>query len=349
MDLRDITGRAAERIKAVFSKDNRFFYGTPEQQEPVYQESPQQAPVQGAYPNQYAQAGYQQQQAPRQPYGYQQGAYQQTAAYQPVQQQPVYQQPSSRQAVYQQPGVPPYQQQYMEPDPAWQPQQAQEAPYMASPMGQPQSPQQAQLNQPYQEQPGRNRRAAQHVQTPQPGDNIVPFPGPVPEQESRQVDAYVVNITNIVGCRQAMTCLRKGQCTLVVMDQLIDKAEVRRYVDMLNGACFALGGTMTRLSLKVGFYLLAPSGMMVYTDPLTASANAPARSQPQPMPQQAYPQPGPQAYQQASAAQPPYPQQDYTQQAQPYPQQTQSPYAPPMGAAQGYYTQEAGNPQRYAQ
>ena len=149
---------------------------------------------------------------------------------------------------------------------------------------------------------------------------MVPFPGaPAPEtQESRQLDAYVVNITNINGCRQAMTCLRKGQCTLVVMDQLVDKAEVRRYVDMLNGACFALGGTMTRLSLKVGFYILAPSGMMVYTDPVTASANAQPR--PQPM---AYAVP-----------------QGYTPQQQPFQAQPQPAYTMPQG-------QYAHQPQNY--
>ncbi|HSK69935.1 MAG TPA: cell division protein SepF, partial [Candidatus Limnocylindria bacterium] len=156
------------------------------------------------------------------------------------------------------------------------------------------APQHMQLNQGADSAP-RSRRAAQHdARTPQPEGNIVPFPGveqAAPAPEPRQMDAYVVNVTGINGCRQAMTCLRKGQCTLVVMDQLADKAEVRRYVDMLNGACFALGGTMTRLSLKVGFYLLAPSGMMVYTDPLTASANAP-QAAPQGTSQAAYAQPG---------------------------------------------------------
>ena len=342
MDFRDLTGRAAERIKAVFSKDNRFFYGTSDHHDAGYQEEVRQTPVQGVYANTYPQPNYQQQQPV-----YTQNAYQQN-------QQPQYQQFQQ----YQQ-AIP---QQYMQqpaPQQNWQQQAYQESVYQNSPQQtQRISPQQAQLNQQQQiEQAGRNRRAAQHIQTtPQPDSNIVQFPGTIPEQESKQMDAYVVNITNITGCRQAMTCLRKGQCTLVVMDQLIDKAEVRRYVDMLNGACFALGGTMTRLSLKVGFYILAPSGMMVYTDPATASANAPQnRPQPQPAAQQqnAYPpQPvyqQPPAYQPVYQQPPAYGQQIVQQQAQPFQPPAQNPYTPPMNAAPLDHTSDSYEAQRFVQ
>ena len=332
MNVRGLTGRVSERIKAVFSKNNRFFYGAPDQHD-----NPQQAPVQGVYPQDYANQPAYQQQAYQQP---QQQAYQQPAYQQFAYQRAPYQQPAPYQDYAQQP----VSQQWQSPayhDP--------EAAYAVQPI----SPQHAQLqmSQP-QEQPGRNRRVAQHNQNPQSGDNLVQFPGAQQtEPETARMDAYVVNITNVTGCRQAMTCLRKGQCTLVVMDQLIDKAEVRRYVDMLSGACFALGGTMTRLSQKVGFYILAPSGMMVYTDPITASANAPARppqqafSQGQPYQQPMYQQMTPPAY---SAQQSPYapPQQAPGYQAQPA---AANPYAPPMNAAQPEYQQEAHRHRRYAQ
>jgi FtsZ-interacting cell division protein YlmF len=336
MDFRDLTGRAAERIKAVFSKDNRFFYGTSDHHDAGYQEEVQQTPVQGVYTNAYAQPNYQQQQPYQQQPVYTQNSYQQA-------QQPQYQQ-------YQQ-ATPQQHMQQSAPQQNWQQQAYQEPVYQASPQQiQHVSPQQVQLNQQQIEQSGRNRRAAQHMQAPQPDNNIVQFPGTMPEQESRQMDAYVVNITNITGCRQAMTCLRKGQCTLVVMDQLIDKAEVRRYVDMLNGACFALGGTMTRLSLKVGFYILAPSGMMVYTDPVTASANAPqVRSQPAAQQQNAFPQQP--AYQQPPVyqQQPVYGQQNVQQQAQPFQQPAQNPFAPPMNAAPLDQSRDSYDAQRFVQ
>ncbi len=327
MDFRSMFGRASDRIRTVFSRDNSFFYGSGGQNEAyaAEQDPRQTAPTQGVYPNTYQQA----------PYGQRQGDYQ---AAQPLHHQPVQQ------------GAYPYQQQTAQayaagnPQQAWQGPQAYQQQY-AQPYQQPSSPQQMQLNQMQGESVPRNRRAAQHVQEqPQQQDNIVQFPGaPAPEPERPKVDAYVVNITNITGCRQAMSCLRKGQCTLVVMDQLVDKAEVRRYVDMLNGACFALGGTMTRLSLRVGFYLLAPSGMMVYTDPMTASANMP-QSRPaapqqtaaqQPWTSQGNPASQAETEYQAQPNQQPY-QQSFQQPVQPVyqPQAYAQPgsYAPAQGA-----------------
>ncbi|MGI6686959.1 MAG: cell division protein SepF [Christensenellales bacterium] len=330
MDFRSVLGRAGDKFRSVFSRDNSFFYGTAEQEaRQAAQAANEQAPQQGVYPNAYQQQSgyappYQEQQPPYAQPGYQSNPY----AYQP--QQTAYQQPPQADPY----APPPYQYQ-APPQQAYPPPQQQPARGFAS-------PQQAQLQQQAQENTGRNRRAAQHQQAmePQPESNVVPFPGaPIPEAaEPRQMDAYVVNITNINGCRQAMTCLRKGQCTLVVMDQLVDKAEVRRYVDMLNGACFALGGTMTRLSLKVGFYILAPSGMMVYTDPVTASANA----QPRPAQAAAY---GAAQPQYAPVQQPNYYQNPQTGSYQPPTFAQQSPpYAPPQN-----YDNAGYESSRYAQ
>lgn len=328
MDLRNIASRATDKIKSVFSRDNSFFYGTSEHRDQYEHYQPD---------NQYEQENPYVQQAPymNQP---QQPAYQgapQQGYQQQYQQQ--YQQPMQQQQ-YAQPG------QQMPPQAsAWQAQNAY-APYYQeqqtnpyAPHAQGISPQQMQLKQ-EQEPSGRNRRAAQHQQT-QPDGTILPFPGTEENNsEAPRMDAYVVNVQNISGCRQAMTCLRKNQCTLVVMDQLIDKAEVRRYVDMLNGACFALGGTMTRLSSKIGFYLLAPAGMMVYTDPVTASANAPQRPLQVPpvqaAQQPAYPNQAPYYNDPQQVYQPPYPQQQYAPQAQPG--QQQDPYTQQQYVAQRF-------------
>ncbi len=332
MDFRSMVDRASEKIRTVFSRDNSFFYGTGERIEPSYAQEAQQQPVQGVYPNVYQQQPYAQQQGarrtaqPANPQAYQQ-PYQQPYPQQPYPQQP-----------FQQPAAPAqgYQQQAWQAPQSFSQQQTDQQQY-AQTFQQPTSPQQMQLDKAAAETSGRNRRTAQHIQEGQiPQGNLVQFPGaPQGETENRMMDAYVVNITSITGCRQAMTCLRKGQCTLVVMDQLVDKAEVRRYVDMLNGACFALGGTMTRLSLKVGFYILAPSGMMVYTDPVTASANAP-HARPaahQPAAQQQPWQDGP-VRQAQQGAEYQAPAQPYQAPVQPnYPPQAQpGPFAPPHAA-----------------
>jgi FtsZ-interacting cell division protein YlmF len=283
MDFRS----ALDQFKQVFvlGKNNPYLHGRQTSQTD-HQGYEQDKAYQGAQPayaqdTAFPQQGYQQPQVSQaQPYnaqdpyqqGYQQPVYQQPVYQQPVYQQPAYQQPAYQQPVYQQPV---YQ----------QPQQASAAPEQPA--------FQSQFNPESFKDSGRNRRSQQHqeqagyqsagYQQPQAAvpENLVPFPGAKSVPETRMVDAYVINVFNINSCRQAMSCLRKGQCTLIVMDQLVDKAEIRRYVDMLTGACYALNGTMTRLSSRIGFYIMAPSGMTVYTDPTTSNANA------QPRPQQA--------------------------------------------------------------
>lgn len=335
MEIRNVMSNATEKVKRFFGKNNKFFYGTQSHPDGAYEPEGNQGSYaqpdmgQQGYP-QYGQDLYQAQAYP----GQEQGGYQPYQAYPQGQGQQPYQGPTAQQGF-----TGPYAPQNATQQHGFVP-PPQEPGYQAfqSPM-QGGSPQQAQLNQAPQEG-GRNRRAAQHQaqQPQQAADNLVPFPGAnTGETESKMVDAYVVNITNITGCRQAMTCLRKGNCTLVVMDQLIDKAEVRRYVDMLNGACFALGGTMTRLSSKVGFYILAPAGMMVYTDPITASANAPAGSRPampgqgagQPMYQTQQPAPQQPMYQPQQGMPMMPPQQNAQPQGQ-YAAPQHNPYAPPQ-------------------
>ena len=166
-----------------------------------------------------------------------------------------------------------------------QPVYSQQPAYSPQPQPQPRQDFQTQID-----PSGRKRRGDRHGEEAAPlysqnnPENLVQFPvgAQQPQQEAQQagIDAYVINVFNLSSCRQAMSCLRRGQCTLIVMDQLFDKAEIRRYVDMLTGACYALNGTMTRLSAKIGFYIMAPEGMTVYTDPTTSNANASRPSAP---------------------------------------------------------------------
>ena len=355
MDFRSML----DQVKSAFviGKNNPFLHGRQNsrgeeqgyREEPVYQAAPQQAYAQGNPGYQAYQPPYQQAAAPYQPeaYGQQHDPFQQP--YAPPQQQPyAYQPPEAQQPVWQQPA----------------PQQSYQAPAQ-----QPQQPTfQTQIQpDPFRAESGRNRRSQQHQAAQQPApqapyappqqaENVVPFPGVQQQPESAGVDAYVINVFNINTCRQAMSCLRKGQCTLIVMDQLIDKAEIRRYVDMLTGACYALNGTMTRLSAKIGFYIMAPAGMTVYTDPTTSNANAQPKPQQTPLyhapampgsapqrasdfsaqgPYGAVPQMSFSAHQAEPQQQPAAPQQDAYQNWQPEAAQAQSPY-----------TQEQ---QRYAQ
>ncbi|MDO5022076.1 MAG: cell division protein SepF [Eubacteriales bacterium] len=273
-------GAFLDKVKNAFSigTSNRWLFGNGGQPQDDgsayegYEESSYEEYYDGTGANPYAQQA--------QGYGYQapynQG-YQEQAYSQPNVQQP-YAQPNYAQANYSQPNYnnPSYTQQgaYRQQQ-DFNPESVQEqAPQFQSqfaPEGFNNTKQQ------------RNRRADQHRERT---ENVVPFPEEN-TASAKSMDAYVINVNNVAACRQAMMCLRKGQCAIIVMDRLTDRSETRRYVDMLTGACYALGGTMTRLSSKIGFYLMAPSNMTVYTDAVTSNANNPKQAaenftQPQP-------------------------------------------------------------------
>lgn len=310
MAFRDIM----QGFKNYFGPNNKFFNGAREedaaddyypqqnfQPAPAPQQENASMPQQGYY--QPPAAGYQQPQQtsfqqPQQNYPPQQANYQQQS-----------QQPYRTQAGYQQP---------MQPQGYGMDQQT--------------------VNQPY-VQP-RNRRSAQHAQA---AENVVPFPGAQQQQQQpaeqqpapakKQLSACVINVRGMNDCRSAIGILRAGDCVIAVMDSIADQAEVRRYVDTLNGACFSLNCTITRTSSRVGVYFLAPTGMQVMTDQTTTQMNAQSRApqrarSAQPTFQGAYQaQPG------AYAARPAY-QQPYTPVQQPVYQQ-----APSFSAqqpAQGY-------------
>lgn len=253
-------------VKNFFGPNNTFFNGAREDRARE-EES-------GFYPQQNAQP------AP----AYQQGYQPQPSVY-AASEQPA---PQGDYAPTPQQAFTPYQQGYQPQQNAYAAPAAQQPIYQNQPLQQGYQPQQT-ANQPY-VQP-RNRRAAQHAQpqAPQSAENVVPFPAsaqqnapqqPAPQASSaaKQPAACVVNVRSIADCRNAIGILRTGDCVISVMDSIADQAEVRRYVDTLNGACFSLGCTMTRLSARVGVYLLAPVGMQVYTDQATTQMNAQSRA-----------------------------------------------------------------------
>ena len=317
MGLRNI----ASGIKNFFGPNNRFFNGAREDE----------GVSDGFYAAQNAPAPSYPQEATFAPNAYaQQQPYQQPAA-QAYQQQPVYQQ-----AAYQQPA--PAQQPYQQPAPQQYRtqagyQQAQQQPYGEY--------QQQTVNQAY--VPPRNRRSAQHQQS---AENVVPFPGaaaqqpapaqqaqPAPAAEQKTPAACVINVRSIADCRSAIGILRTGDCVIAVMDSIADQAEVRRYVDTLNGACFSLGCTMTRTSARVGVYLLAPVGMQVLTDPTTTQMNSQSRAPQRPRAAQPVFQSPFAAPQTAYTARPAYQQPSYQQQAYQQPAYT-APQQPAYEAPQ---------------
>ena len=332
-----------QSAKKFFGPDNTFFHGTQDRYESQQPQEVQQPPMQDLnVPQMNPQQQYEQQFMP--PQGYQ---------------HPYTQQPQQQM----QPQQMEYQQQYQQPQPVQQ--------EMTQPYQQGYRPAQQQtVNEPY--VAPRNRRSAQHQQPQQPAQpqqppmqqmpqdqgNVVNFPNNAPQQPNQQQklpSTCVINTRSMADCRNAIGILRAGDCVIAVMDTITDQVELRRYVDTLNGACFSLGCTMTRLASRVGVYLLAPTGVKVYTDNATTQMNGAARPQ-QPKQRPAMQQPfqttpfqqpqqsfaPPQSQQQMEYQQPsPYQQMQYQQpqqfQSQPQQYQQQSPaqgYAPDASEAE---------------
>ena len=185
---------------------------------------------------------------------YQQQAYQQQAPYPQGYQQQAYQQG------YQQP----YQQ---------QPQQAYQQPV-------------TQFAAQVEEQRSRNPQAQQ----PDP-QKVVPFPGSYSGEQPQDVKPASVRVITIRGfndCRSAISYLRAGEILLVVMDGIQDQAEMRRYVDMMAGACFSLSASITKVS-RYGSYLAAPGQVSVWADPVISQMNGTGRRAARPaQPQNSY-------------------------------------------------------------
>ena len=229
-------------LKEIFNniktKAETIFYDPNDMNEGYgFNQDVQQDPYQQTYHEQAEyQQGYQQPQMQYQQPAYQQNAYQQ----QPVQQ---YQQ----QNAYQQPMQQTYQ----------QPQQYQQPVFQQGAYQQPQM-QQYQQEMPVQEEA-----------------KVVPFPNAHEPQQENQVTACVVNARNVSECYSAIVQLRMGNMVVVVLENITDNMELRHYVDMLSGACYALKATITKLS-RHGAYLIAPNSVRVCVDAATNQFNSPA-------------------------------------------------------------------------
>ncbi len=159
-------------------------------------------------------------------------------------------------------------------------------------------PQQQVPQQPQQPQPMTQFAAQieeQRSRARQDNPTMVPFPGaytgeqPMPEQQAQpaQMGICVLNLRNNSECRLAISMLRQGNALMVIMENVGDTAEMRRYVDTLSGACFSLNATITKVS-RHGAYLLAPASFAVMADAATSQMNSMRRPQQAPQRAQAH-------------------------------------------------------------
>ena len=194
----------------------------------------------------------------------------------------------------------------------WQ-QQPQQNTYQQTAYQQPQQNayQQAAYQQPQQNAYQQQTENAQPHQQEKP--NVVPFPNVQQQAADNAPACCVINARNVSECYSAIVQLRSGSMVIVVLENITDTMEMRHYVDMLSGACYALKGTITKLS-RHGAYLIAPNHMRVCVDAATNQFNSPASRMQRP--------------------QSPFQQQMPPQQQQtPYQQPQQNAYQRPMQAA----------------
>lgn len=121
----------------------------------------------------------------------------------------------------------------------------------------------------------------QRTRNPQQPDpqKVVQFPGSYngeQAQEAKPAGVRIITIRGFNDCRSAISYLRSGEILLVVMDGIQDQAEMRRYVDMMAGACFSLSASITKVS-RYGSYLAAPGQISVWADPVISQMNGAGR------------------------------------------------------------------------
>lgn len=78
----------------------------------------------------------------------------------------------------------------------------------------------------------------------------------IPQERTPQT-VFCVNIQNIHDCHHAIAQIVKpNACIIVTIPKLIDLFEVRRYVDMLLGACQVMNLTLSRLSGDNNYFII---------------------------------------------------------------------------------------------
>ena len=127
-------------------------------------------------------------------------------------------------------------------------------------------------------------QSSKQAQSAKPVQTVRPMPQGIQQAQPAQMGICVLNLRNNAECRLAISMLRQGNALMVIMENVGDTAEMRRYVDTLSGACFSLNATITKVS-RHGAYLLAPASFAVMADAATSQMNSMRR--PQQAPQRA--------------------------------------------------------------
>lgn len=149
-----------------------------------------------------------------------------------------------------------------------------------------QAPQQGQWQQGYQQpmqtqaeaQPARpfgmSGRSAQAQQAQQ--DNVVAFPGTF-QAANGKAYRHVERAAQLVSreaCYDIIDIMKNGESVVVSIESIQSAQEVQHCVDLLSGAAYTLGCSITKLSAQSRIYLIAPNTVQVLLDEYTQKINA---------------------------------------------------------------------------
>lgn len=119
----------------------------------------------------------------------------------------------------------------------------------------------------YQQQPWPQQESYQQPATQQPQDNISFMPGMY--VDGSRAYAHVERITQLVSfqaCYRIIEFMKNGESVIVNTESIPNEAEVIRCIDMLSGAAYTLGCSITKITNIKRAYLISPPTVQVLAD-----------------------------------------------------------------------------------
>ena len=141
------------------------------------------------------------------------------------------------------------------------------------------APQQPWQQAPYQQPLKQEAQPLQggYAQRPQPKaqDNVVPFPGTF-QAPSGKAYSHIERVAQLVSrdaCYAIIDFMKNGESVIVNIESIQSDQEVQHCVDLLSGAAYTLGCTITKFSTQRRAYLIAPATVQVLLDDYTQKLN----------------------------------------------------------------------------
>ena len=108
----------------------------------------------------------------------------------------------------------------------------------------------------------------QQSQQPQQPNNVLPFPGMIrgPEGNLYAHVEYVVLLRSRNECTKVIEYIKANASVFLNMEFIANDSERQRCVDMLSGAAYTLGCTLSKISQR-GIYLISSPSVYVVIDP----------------------------------------------------------------------------------